>query len=135
MESSPRTPPSLAKPTTNANFTTTTYSTGNGWSAMGMLRVLSTMKNSEFSGDFMNEQKDLTNWVGEILDGMYKHLDNSAILKNYADDSWSFQDPSSTALIAAATYRLATVTGTFKHLSLAEKIGLYLLHRHKVERY
>jgi rhamnogalacturonyl hydrolase YesR len=50
------------------------WSTGNGWAAMGMLRVLGTISNSEYGNTLKNEQKDLGKWIGEILDGMYKHF-------------------------------------------------------------
>ena len=39
-----------------------------------MLRVLGTIKNSEYAGNFKSEQNDLINWVLEIQDGMYTHL-------------------------------------------------------------
>ena len=39
-----------------------------------MLRVLGTIKNSEYAGDFKSERTDLINWVLEIQDGMYNYL-------------------------------------------------------------
>lgn len=50
------------------------WATGNGWAAGGMLRVLATMAQSSFAGDFKGEMSDLEHWVTEILDGMYAHL-------------------------------------------------------------
>lgn len=50
------------------------WSTGNGWAAMGMLRVLGTIKNSQYANSMKNEQKDLTSWVNEIQDGMYSFI-------------------------------------------------------------
>jgi len=47
---------------------------GNGWAAAGILRVIATMRQSEYSNTFKNEQKDLGNWVKEIHSSMYKHL-------------------------------------------------------------
>jgi hypothetical protein len=44
---------------------------GNGWAAAGMLRVLGTIKNSQYAHSMKNEQTDLTNWVKEIQGGMY----------------------------------------------------------------
>ena len=49
-------------------------SLGNGWAAAGMLRVLATMRQSEYANTFKNEQKDLSSWVQEIHAGVYKHL-------------------------------------------------------------
>lgn len=50
------------------------WSTGNGWAAGGMLRVLGTIQNSQYANSMKNEQKDLTNWIKEIQDGMYQFL-------------------------------------------------------------
>jgi hypothetical protein len=54
---------------------------GNGWAAAGMLRVLGTIKNSEYAGGFKSEQNDLINWVLEIQDGMYNYLVRSMQLQ------------------------------------------------------
>ena len=50
------------------------WSTGNGWAAAGMLRVLGTIKNSQYANSMKGEQKDLTNWVKEIQDAMYARI-------------------------------------------------------------
>ncbi|KIJ53229.1 hypothetical protein M422DRAFT_58565 [Sphaerobolus stellatus SS14] len=97
------------------------WSTGNGWAAAGMLRVLATIKSSVFANDFKSEQSDLTEWITEILDGMYKNIGPSSLFTNYADNNSTFLDGSSTALIAASTYRFALLTGTYKNLPNAEK--------------
>ncbi|EEB90780.1 hypothetical protein MPER_10969 [Moniliophthora perniciosa FA553] len=96
------------------------WSTGNGWAAAGMLRVLATIQNSEYSDNFKDEQDDLTDWVSEIHGVMYSHLaslltevhenpDSTNIFTNFADvpngSSGSFYDCSSTALLAATVYR------------------------------
>ena len=52
---------------------------GNGWAAMGMLRVLGTMKHSQFSGSFKKQMKDLGNWAFEIQQAMYPQLVRSVI--------------------------------------------------------
>ena len=43
------------------------WATGNAWAAAGMLRVLQTLRISAVSESFVEQQKDLTNWVEEIL--------------------------------------------------------------------
>ena len=48
--------------------------TGNGWAAAGMIRVLGTIKNSQYAGSFKKEQKDLIGWAIEIQDAMYQYL-------------------------------------------------------------
>ena len=47
---------------------------GNGWAAAGMLRVLMTLRQSEFANTFTNEQNDLSDWVSEIHTAIYPHL-------------------------------------------------------------
>ena len=50
------------------------WSTGNGWAAMGMLRVLGTIRNSQYANSMKTQQRDLANWVNEIQDGMYAFI-------------------------------------------------------------
>lgn len=54
------------------------WNTGNGWAAHGSLRVLATMKNSDFAGDFTSEMADLTAWVQEILGAAFQKIKVSA---------------------------------------------------------
>ncbi|KAI0075033.1 hypothetical protein K474DRAFT_1685519 [Panus rudis PR-1116 ss-1] len=97
------------------------WSTGNAWAAAGMLRVLGTIRHSPFPKNFKNEQKDLRNWVSEITDAMYPHLQSSGLFRNYADDDSSFEDASSTALLTSAVYRHALLSNVHKHLPDAER--------------
>ncbi|KAH9850434.1 Six-hairpin glycosidase-like protein [Lenzites betulinus] len=97
------------------------WSTGNGWAAAGMLRVLGTIQHSQYSGSMKSQAKDLTNWVAEIHTGIYPHLRTNSLFGNYADDSGSFDDASSTAILASTVYRLAVLAGIHTHLPLAEQ--------------
>ncbi|GJJ14119.1 hypothetical protein Clacol_008376 [Clathrus columnatus] len=102
------------------------WSTGNGWAAAGTLRVLATIKNSQFANSMKSEQNDLKDWVIEILDGMYGNIAKSlykpsGLFPNYATDNTTFEDASSTALLAASTYRLAVLEGIYHNLPHAEK--------------
>ncbi|KAI9507406.1 Six-hairpin glycosidase [Russula earlei] len=101
------------------------WSTGNAWAAAGMLRVLGTLKQSSFSGEFQCQIRDLGNWVDEIHGAMYPHLQSNGLFKNYADGSFNssrnFDDASSSALLAATVYRLALLTGNKKYVMLAER--------------
>ncbi|KAI0314932.1 Six-hairpin glycosidase-like protein [Amylostereum chailletii] len=97
------------------------WSTGNGWAAMGMLRVLGTMQDSQFSGSFKNQMKDLGNWAFEIQQAMYPQLQSNNLFRNYADEDNSFSDAASTALMAASVYRLSLLTGKHTHLPDAER--------------
>ncbi|KAI0919982.1 hypothetical protein AcV5_001913 [Taiwanofungus camphoratus] len=98
------------------------WSTGNGWAAAGMLRVLATMQHSQYAGKMKSEMKDLVDWVQDIHNGMYATLNQSSYLfTNYADDARTFADASSTALLASTVYRLALAAGVHTHLPLAER--------------
>ncbi|PIL32528.1 hypothetical protein GSI_05231 [Ganoderma sinense ZZ0214-1] len=97
------------------------WTTGNGWAAAGMLRVLGTIQHSQYSKKMKNQAKDLVGWVSEIHNGMYPHLQTTSLFKNYADDSASFDEASGTALLASTVYRLALLAGVHTHLPLAEK--------------
>ncbi|KAG9078017.1 hypothetical protein FRC06_008571, partial [Ceratobasidium sp. 370] len=44
------------------------WSTGNGWAAMGMLRVLATIRGSRWANPLKGQTRDLENWIIEILD-------------------------------------------------------------------
>ncbi|KAJ7273725.1 Six-hairpin glycosidase-like protein [Mycena haematopus] len=101
------------------------WSTGNGWAAAGMLRVIATMKNSPYSKDFSSQQKDLASWVKEIHTAMFANLDSTNIFTNYADQPIStagmFYDTASTTLIASTVYRAALLLNDHSHLPNAEK--------------
>lgn len=45
------------------------WATGNGWAAYGMLRVLATIRKSQFSDAMSSQRGDLAGWVGEIMEG------------------------------------------------------------------
>lgn len=96
------------------------WATGNGWAAAGMLRVLATIKRSQFTHQFKSEQHDLQSWIEGIHNGIYPHLDDTYIFRNYPDNSNTFYDASSTALLASTVYRLATLVNVYKHIPQAE---------------
>ncbi|KJA16234.1 hypothetical protein HYPSUDRAFT_147994 [Hypholoma sublateritium FD-334 SS-4] len=100
------------------------WCTGNGWAAAGMLRVLMTLRQSEFANTFTNEQSDLSSWVSEIHTAIYPHLDSSNIFTNYADQSptanGSFYDAACTALLASTVYRAATLLNQNTYIPKAE---------------
>ena len=105
------------------------WATGNGWVAAGMLRVFQTIRNSDVSDDFVDQQNDLLDWIEEIVNASWDyqvrtrypitspqlsiahtHPQTSAgALRNVITDPGSFADSSSTALIASVTFRLAVL--------------------------
>jgi len=87
------------------------WATGNGWAAAGMLRVLRTIHNSDVSNDFLGQQGDLLNWVEEIVNASWNYQTSAGALRNVITQSDSFEDSSSTALIASVTFRLAVLKG------------------------
>ncbi|KZT00107.1 Six-hairpin glycosidase [Laetiporus sulphureus 93-53] len=98
------------------------WSTGNGWAAAGMLRVLATVKHSDFADDMQDEMDDLKSWIEEIHDGMYKHFNwNTALFHNYANNTSTFLDASSTALLASTVYRFAALEGVDTYAAHAER--------------
>ena len=56
------------------------WSTGNGWAAAGMLRVLGTIQNSQYANAMKGEVKDLRRWVDEIHDGMFLYMVSALLL-------------------------------------------------------
>lgn len=98
------------------------WSTGNGWAAMGILRVLATIRGSEWSNTLKHQSADLEEWVKEIHDAMWPKLTSQGLFYNYADDSSTFPDAASAALLAASTYRFSLISGIHTHLPSAERV-------------
>lgn len=86
------------------------WSTGNGWAAMGMARVLATLLHWHPAEiDENSKTMDLFGWIGEILQGAMSSSKDDGLLRNYLnDDSW-FGETSGTALLTATVYRLAVM--------------------------
>lgn len=114
------------------------WSTGNGWAAAGMLRVLGTIQNSAFADLMASEQSDLIFWVDEVLGGMYGNLDDTSIFKNYPDQPLAtadqaagivgnFYDVAGTTLVASAAYRLSLLGDIHTYIPQAEasRIALF----------
>jgi len=111
------------------------FDEGNGWAAAGIMRVLATIARSNFASQMQSQQSDLAHWVDEILTGVWRYQvrrgvcplseisaeragtlqQENGTLLNYVDQSGSFADSSSTALLAATTFRYSTLTGDTKH--------------------
>ncbi|KAJ1305655.1 hypothetical protein OPQ81_000651 [Rhizoctonia solani] len=98
------------------------WSTGNGWAAMGMMRVAATIRAAGYADEFTDELKELDNWTGEILDSMWPLLTDEGLFYNYANNSKTFLDGASTALMAASTYRAAVLFNNTKWIDEAEKV-------------
>ncbi|KAK4496589.1 hypothetical protein PRZ48_012569 [Zasmidium cellare] len=92
------------------------WSTGNGWAAMGMARVLGTLVHwlvltKEEDPNPSIAAGDLFHWIGEILEsamGENVKVENG-LLKNYWDQEGWEGEVSGTALVTAAVYRVAVL--------------------------
>ncbi|KAH7104903.1 Six-hairpin glycosidase [Auriculariales sp. MPI-PUGE-AT-0066] len=96
------------------------WATGQGWAAMGMLRVEATITKSEYASNMKSERADLRKWTNEILNATWSRQQDSGLVKNYMDQD-TFEDAAGTALIAAATYRYSLITETTDYIPFAEK--------------
>jgi rhamnogalacturonyl hydrolase YesR len=85
------------------------WATGNAWVAAGILRVLETIARSSFQPSFTDQQTQLVVWAYNITSAAWSYQQTNGTLLNVLDDPASFADSSSTALMAAVTYRLASI--------------------------
>jgi rhamnogalacturonyl hydrolase YesR len=116
------------------------WSTGNAWAAAGMTRVLATTIKWDHSSTWAYEQRCLTQWIKEILDGTIQSrkvsIDPSTgLLRNVLNDTTWFGETSGTALLSSVVYRMAVLApGVFfsegPHIEWAERsrkaIGLHV---------
>ncbi|OCH87895.1 Six-hairpin glycosidase [Obba rivulosa] len=100
---------------------TALWGTGNGWAAAGMLRVLETIQHSSQTSHFVGQRANLTSWIHEIISAAWQFQKPNGTLYNYLDESDSFADASSTALLASVTYRMAELTNDTSLIPAAEK--------------
>ncbi|KIM65856.1 hypothetical protein SCLCIDRAFT_1211856 [Scleroderma citrinum Foug A] len=85
------------------------WATGNGWAALGMLRVAVTIQKTPFYPNMTSQVSDLLSWVKEILDGEFKALNSDNLLPDYLTNGPNFSDASSSAALASVAYRAATL--------------------------
>ncbi|KAK0242478.1 glycoside hydrolase family 105 protein [Armillaria nabsnona] len=100
---------------------TTHWATGNAWAAAGMLRVLMTMNHTAQADQFTGQSANLTSWIGEILSTAWEYQADNGTLRNVIDDQSTFPDSSSTALLAAVTYRMAAYNNDTSLIPNADK--------------
>ncbi|KAK5992638.1 hypothetical protein PT974_06053 [Cladobotryum mycophilum] len=83
------------------------WSTGNGWAAYGMVRVLHTLQKWSGSSNMSDEAQKLKVWIKEILDGCLLSGRDNGLLRNYLNDNSWFGEISGTAVLSAVAYRMA----------------------------
>lgn len=86
------------------------WATGNGWAALGMLRVAVTIQKSSFCSSMTSQVSDLLSWVKEILDGEFAALGSDNLIPDYLTGGPNFGDASSSAALASVAYRAATLS-------------------------
>lgn len=86
------------------------WSTGNAWAAMGMTRVLATIKHwAPAAVRLTTEQTELTGWIQEIIDGARSAGVADGLLRNYLNNATWYGEISGTSMLAATTYRMAVL--------------------------
>lgn len=86
------------------------WSTSNGWAAMGMTRVVATIRNSQFNTGFEGEQWALIEIIERIVRrACQRDKDEFGLLRNYLDDETSWGEVAGTSLLAAAVLRMALI--------------------------
>ncbi|KAJ7088782.1 hypothetical protein B0H15DRAFT_780471 [Mycena belliarum] len=89
------------------------WSTGNGWAAMGMARVLATVLKAPVAHRApwkAAATADLTAWIKEIIDGARNAPMDDGLLRNYLNDTTTahgFGEISGSTILAAVAYRMA----------------------------
>ncbi|KAL5482865.1 hypothetical protein ACEPAI_9460 [Sanghuangporus weigelae] len=86
------------------------WGTGNGWAALGIVRVQETIKKSTFADQMEDQINTLESWVKEILDGMFVTIrESDDLIPNYLETNNTFGDASSSAALASVAYRAAVI--------------------------
>lgn len=79
------------------------WATGNGWAAAGMFRVLQTIRLSNVSDNFLNQQNDLLEWVEEIVKGSWHYQVGTLSRGHLASSSWSLKSNSRHLMVPFGT--------------------------------
>ncbi|KAJ7762982.1 hypothetical protein B0H16DRAFT_1718816 [Mycena metata] len=92
------------------------WSTGNGWAAAGMTRVLATILKAPVAHNApwrAAAVSDLTAWIKEIVDGARAQPTESGLLRNYLNDTsgdgHGFGEISGSSVIASVAYRMVVL--------------------------
>jgi rhamnogalacturonyl hydrolase YesR len=86
------------------------WSTSNGWAALGMARVVATLRKSQFNTRTEGEQWALIEIIERIVRrACQRDKDELGLLRNYLDDETSWSEVAGTSLLAAAVLRMALI--------------------------
>jgi rhamnogalacturonyl hydrolase YesR len=95
------------------------WATGNAWVVAGCARVIATIQRSSFASSMSSQVADLQSWASEILGATEKYISSNGLLHNYVDNSSSFEDSTSSALMAAGGLRLSTLNLTNDYVNMS----------------
>ncbi|KAH8925141.1 Six-hairpin glycosidase [Atractiella rhizophila] len=102
------------------------WSTGNGWALAGAMRILATARHLPRS--YRRQTKALEANMTAIASGMFDNAWSfqdieTALLPNYfnSTEAKAFLEATGTAMITAATYRYAQLTGDISYIPFAER--------------
>ncbi|KAJ7147627.1 Six-hairpin glycosidase-like protein [Mycena crocata] len=109
------------------------WSTGNGWAAAGMTRVLATIMRAPVAQSASWKDgaiNDLSDWIKEILDAAVAAPSDGGLLRNYIDDTGKdhgFGEIAGSSLLASVAYRMAILQpakfgGDAKYVAWADGI-------------
>lgn len=85
---------------------------------------MATIINSPYNATFADEVEDLRSWTDEILAATFAKLGSNNLLPNYYNSPSTFSDSASSALLAATSFRLASLglAQTSTNIAVATKI-------------
>ncbi|GAA5948394.1 hypothetical protein JCM3765_001405 [Sporobolomyces pararoseus] len=109
------------------------WSTGNGWAANGMLRVVGALQNSDYKDQYSSQIRDLMSWTQEIVDAAWKQPMRNGLLYNYLNETTSFAECAGTAALSSATFRHSQLSSDYSKtssLTAAESAYQTLLNSH-----
>ncbi|GMK56851.1 hypothetical protein CspeluHIS016_0306910 [Cutaneotrichosporon spelunceum] len=98
------------------------WATGNAWAAAGIVRVLATIKRSQFGAEMGDQQSQLQVWAAEILGASKTYMTHDGLLRNYINNGTEFVDSAATALMASAGLRMSTLNLTNDHVDAATRM-------------
>ncbi|KAL7423979.1 hypothetical protein Q5752_001564 [Cryptotrichosporon argae] len=95
------------------------WATGNAWAAAGIIRVLATLMRSDYADAMSDQRADLQNWAEGILGSAQSYITSSGLFHNYINDSSTFEDAASAALMSSVGLRLATLNLTDAYVDMS----------------
>lgn len=97
------------------------WATGQAWALGGILRVYQTIAKSTRREELSWALADLLAWAEELVGATWAYQKADGSLFNYLNRDDSFMDMSSTAFMAALTYRLAVITDATQYIPNADR--------------